>query len=94
MPENTLPFGNRVRTTRKALGLSQHALAILAGMVHGQQVNRIESVGNANLNTAVKLADALGVSLDYLTGRSDGDAEIERRIRILDEIEALKAQLQ
>lgn len=59
-------FGQAVRRHRKALGLSQEALAELAGCDR-QSVNRIENAAySPSLDRAWRLADALGVPLEYL----------------------------
>ena len=82
----------RMKVARTAAGLTQAAVAEKAGM-YTQQYNAIEAKGSGSLETFTKIADALGVSLDYLSGRTDGDDELQRRTAILAQIEELKAQL-
>jgi putative transcriptional regulator len=62
--------GKRVRDARVSAGLTQAGLAEAAG-VTDETVSRIErGAYEPAVSTAVALADALGVSLDALTGRS------------------------
>lgn len=56
---------------RKASKYSQEELAKLAG-VHTNVLGRYEREEvKPSIDVATKLADALGVSLDYLTGKND-----------------------
>ena len=64
-------IGNRVRTQRKRLGLSQTRLAKLTETSCSQiSVVELDQAG-ASLRTAIVIADALDTSLDYLLGRVD-----------------------
>lgn len=59
-------FGERVRTLRNALGLSQEKLAEKAG-VHRTYIGMIErGEKNITLSNIEKIASALGVSVDTL----------------------------
>jgi putative transcriptional regulator len=59
-------FGQAVRRHRKALGLSQDALARRAGCER-QSVNRVENGAySPSLDRCYRLADALGVRLEEL----------------------------
>ncbi len=54
-------FGERVRTARLATGLSQEALADVAG-VHRTMVGHVErGEATPTIRTVVRLADALGI---------------------------------
>lgn len=64
-------FSERLRTTREAKNLSQTALAERCGLQpsaisHFETGRRLPSFDNLK-----RLADALGVTIDYLLGRSD-----------------------
>lgn len=71
-------WGDRVRRLREARNWSQGELAERAGTTQAQ-VSRIEGGQhtNARKDTLWGLADALGVSLDYLLGREQRDAAAE-----------------
>lgn len=78
---------------RVANNMTQAELGAACG-TSGARMCRLEAGFNdPSLRNAVKIADTLGVSLDYLTGRTDGDEEMQRREAILSQIEELKAQL-
>ena len=66
-------FGKRIRKTRKSQGLSQKELAkITAEHREASYVCNFEKDNNATtLDGAVDIANALGVSLDYLCNRDD-----------------------
>lgn len=68
-------FGRVVRISREGRGLSQEALAELAGVSRGF-VSEIER-GTAvpSLETMQKLADALGEKLSYLIGQYEQPSE-------------------
>ena len=75
-----MSLGERIHTARKAAGLSQEALGDKLGVV-SQTVSkweRGESAPDAAL--LVPLADALGVSLDALFGRTPGDEAMETNL--------------
>jgi transcriptional regulator with XRE-family HTH domain len=59
-------FGEKVRKLRKERGWSQDELGRQVG-IHGRHVGKYE-IGRAmpNADTVVKIADVLGVSIDYL----------------------------
>ena len=54
-----------LKKIREQKNISQKELAKLAGM-HYRTVQEIELRDNTRIQTAIKLADALGVSLDEL----------------------------
>ena len=61
-------FGKRLKEARKAAGLCQQELANILG-VNRASICRLErSINMPALHTAVLMADALGVSLDWITG--------------------------
>lgn len=63
-------IGNRVREARLKAGLTQHQLAIAAGVTLSS-VAQLEQdvIVNPRVNTLLALARALGVSLDELAGK-------------------------
>ena len=71
--------GSRIREKRLELGLSQTDLGIRAQMSTAT-VSRIEldNLSNITIKTIIKLADALGCGMDWLTGRTDVDYYAER----------------
>ena len=71
---NDTLFADRLRDARKAAGMSQTTLGEAAG-VSAQNISACEKGKNLpTLFTAVALAKALGVSLDYLCGIDTGAA--------------------
>lgn len=64
-----MPIGDRLRRRRQELRLSQQELSDRAG-VRRATIADIErgTRGNMTVETAKKLARALGVSIDYLAG--------------------------
>jgi transcriptional regulator with XRE-family HTH domain len=68
MPDET--FGQRLKRLRDVAGLSQPALAEAAGVpvatIRGWEQNRRDPV----LPTALRVAEALGCTLDELAGRA------------------------
>ena len=66
-------FGQRLRKARKACGLSQRALGEAVGGRYGHSsVSYIESgTLQPRLHLAARLAEAVGVSLDWVCGRTD-----------------------
>jgi transcriptional regulator with XRE-family HTH domain len=64
-------FGARLRQLRELAGLSQNALARRAkvpqSVIWALEAGQQKSV---SLEAAVRIADVLGVSLDFLAGRS------------------------
>jgi len=66
---------NRLIETRKRLGLSQEDLAARIG-TKGPAIGRYQrSKAQPTLEVATRLADALGVSLDYPTGRTNTEPD-------------------
>jgi len=69
-------FGQRLRLRRQQLGLSQTTLAQLTGMPQAR-LSQFEHGVRTELtvSTALKIARALGVGLDYLAGTFDDAPE-------------------
>ena len=64
-------FGTRLLAIRKDKKISQGDLASMAG-IHNNVLGRYEWEETLpSIDVAVKLADALSVSLDYLVGKTD-----------------------
>lgn len=60
-------LGEQLKSLRRQAGLSLHALAERAGVDHSQLVRLESAERSCTLETAVKIAGALGVSLGILT---------------------------
>lgn len=76
-------FGERLTSVRKKRKTSQDELAKAIG-VHAPVIGRYErDEVKPSIEVAAKIAQALGVSLDYLTGNSDLelDADVIKRIQ-------------
>jgi transcriptional regulator with XRE-family HTH domain len=72
-------IGTRFRAAREALGVSQADLADAIGHENGTQLCLWESGQRMpNISTLVQAADLLGVSMDYLVGRTE-EPELEHR---------------
>lgn len=75
-------IGRRIREERKKLGLTQDALARKVG-ISVNFLSLIENGRNMSMETLAKLANAFGVSIDYLlcdvlvTGKDNITAQIE-----------------
>ena len=79
---NDTLFADRLRDARKAAGKSQTTLGEAAG-VSAQNISACEKGKNLpTLFTAVALAKALGVSLDYLCGIDTGAAAAKSITRL------------
>lgn len=71
-----MTIGERIKTTRKAQGLSQQQLGKLLG-VSSSMIGQYE-IGHRNpkLETLERIADALSVTVPYLIGKDDLDKEM------------------
>ncbi len=79
MPDSFCP---RLATTRKNLNISQEELAERIG-TKGPAIGRYErGRTQPSIEVAVRLADALDVSLDYLVGRTDALPNPETQTRV------------
>lgn len=77
-------FGERLQKARKERKVSQDELAKMLG-VHAPIIGRYErGEVKPSIEVAAKIADALDVSLDYLTGLSDQLLDKEMIGRIIE----------
>ncbi|MBF0309297.1 MAG: helix-turn-helix transcriptional regulator [Magnetococcales bacterium] len=82
-------FGRRLRQARKAVGISQRALGIKAGLdefVASSRINRYEQ-GVHRLSDILlieRISAVLCVPISFFFARDDDEAEIMRRIHQLD----------
>ena len=75
-------IGKRIREKRKELGLSQSELAARMGLKSKSTICKIErGEDNLTADSVVKYAEALGVSVPYLIGRDDAEAEAALQAR-------------
>ena len=68
---------NRIREARKALGLTGKCLAHELGVSESTVSQYENSKREPDNATLIKIADVLGVTLDYLLGRTDNPASPE-----------------
>jgi transcriptional regulator with XRE-family HTH domain len=80
MTDNS-PLPQRLRTTRENRRLSREALAALAGISSRSIVRYEAGEQTPKASTTVKLAHHLGVSVAFLTGKTD-DPYVDSSIRI------------
>lgn len=59
-------FANRLRFLRKQIGLSQVQLSLKSKIYHGQIAKYEREYSTPSLDNSILLADALGVTIDYL----------------------------
>ena len=64
-------FGRRLKQRRKELGLTQDKLGLLTGLSQTNITFYETEKREPGLFNAICIADALGVSLDWLAGRTD-----------------------
>ena len=83
-------FGDNVARARKARGLSRAELADKLGSSAPVMGRYERGEMTPSVEIAAKLADALGVSLDYLTGRTSAaataDDEALRRLEAITQL--------
>ena len=78
-----MTFGLRLASLRKEKKIAQGELAKAVG-IHANVLGRYErEEAKPSIDMAAKLADALGVSLDYLIGKTDMEMDMELRDKIL-----------
>jgi transcriptional regulator with XRE-family HTH domain len=81
-----MSFGARIIEIRKEKGMSQDQLAKALGATP-TTVGRYErDEVKPSIEMAVKIAEALDVSLDYLTGRSKNDLKDKKMLERFNEI--------
>ena len=81
-----MSFANRLTALRKEKKIAQNELAKIVG-IHANVLGRYErEEAKPSIDMAVKLADALSVSLDYLVGKTD----VELDQSILDKVIAIQ----
>jgi transcriptional regulator with XRE-family HTH domain len=81
-----MSFGTRIIEIRKEKGMSQDQLAKALGATP-TTVGRYErDEVKPSIEMAVKIAEALDVSLDYLTGRSKNDLKDKKMLERFNEI--------
>ena len=79
-----MSFGKRLMETRKGKGLSQEELAKAIG-TKGPAIGRYErEAAKPSFEVAVRLAEALDVSLDFLIGKVDTALDTETLTRLQD----------
>lgn len=84
-------FGDRLTQTRKKRKISQEELAKKLD-VHAPIIGRYErNEVKPSIEVAAKIAEALGVSLDYLSGISDQELEKDL-VKLLNDLQALKPE--
>ena len=73
MAKNDIGF--RIRDIRESRRIYQNTLAKMVGVSRGH-INAIEHGRyTPNLTTAIKIADALGITLDELVGRTNNERD-------------------
>ena len=76
-------FGLRLAALRKERKIAQGELAKIVG-IHANVLGRYErEEAKPSIDMAAKLADALGVSLDFMIGKTDIEMDKEIRDKIL-----------
>ncbi len=81
-------FGDRLIIARKKRKVSQDELAKMLG-VHAPIIGRYErNEVKPSIEVAANIAQALGVSLDFLTGLSDQELDKEM-LNLINELQAL-----
>ena len=79
-----MSFGKRLIEARKKRGFSQEQLATLIG-TKGPAIGRYErEVAKPTIEVAIKLANALDTSMDFLTGKVDTEFDQAALKRIRD----------
>lgn len=86
--------GDRIREVRETLGWTQEKLAKKAGISKGFLCDVENSKRNSSAENALRIADALGASLDYLLKGEAGNEELEKQpIQIPPELSKAAEQL-
>lgn len=90
----SVKFGDRIQRARKEKGLSREELAAMIG-TSGPIVGRYERGDMMpSVEIATKIAEALGVSLDFLVGKSSMLVKDKEMLERLEDIAKLPAAKQ
>ena len=81
MPMNQKTLGKRLRERRVQAGISQAEIAKQAGIIQPDLSLLERGEKHVWADTLFRLADTLGCSLDYLTGRTDDPTPPPKRPR-------------
>ena len=86
--------GDRIKAAREKLNWKQEQLAQAAGISKGFLSDIENDKRNISSKSALKIADALGISLDYLIRGETGERERKRQpVRIPPELSKLAEEL-
>ena len=87
--------GDRIKAARDKLNWTQEQLAQAAGISKGFLSDIENDKRNISSESALKIADALGISLDYLLRGETGERERQRQpVRIPPELSNLAEELE
>ena len=87
--------GDRIKAAREKLNWTQEKLAKAAGISKGFLSDIENDKRNISSESALKIADALGISLDYLLRGETGERERQRQpVRIPPELSNLAEELE
>ena len=87
--------GDRIKAARENLNWTQGQLAEAAGISKGFLSDIENDKRNISSESALKIADALGISLDYLLRGETGERERQRQpVRIPPELSKLAEELE
>ena len=87
--------GDRIKAARENLNWTQEQLAEAAGISKGFLSDIENDKRNISSESALKIADALGISLDYLLRGETGERERQRQpVRIPPELSKLAEELE
>ena len=87
--------GDRIKTARERQKWTQEQLADAAGISKGFLSDIENDKRNISSESALKIADALGISLDYLLRGESGERERQRRpVSIPPELSMLAEELE
>ena len=87
--------GDRIKTARERQKWTQEQLAEAAGISKGFLSDIENDKRNISSESALKIADALGISLDYLLRGESGERERQRRpVSIPPELSMLAEELE
>ena len=86
MEKKNKVFAERLMLTRRRDLITQEELAEMVG-VSGQTISAYErNIQTPSLDKAAGIADALGVSLDWLAGREEATTDMSRWISVEDRL--------